>query len=218
MKRPALKFAIFIVFAAAAFGLARYTGAIDSLGSEDFKTRIEGYGVWAPLVYILIFSIAPSLLLPGLPITVAGGIIFGPVRGIIYTSIGSTIGASLAFLFARYMAREWVKNAIKGTKFATLDSEVEKRGWRIVAITRLIPLFPFNMLNYAFGLTGVKFSHYAAASFVFMLPGIAAYVLLSSSILPVLKGEVRAGFIVGATLAAIILTLPLLYKRWKKNG
>ncbi|MBI5681769.1 MAG: TVP38/TMEM64 family protein [Deltaproteobacteria bacterium] len=196
--------------------LTRLTGLDRYLDKDLFQTGVKGFGMWGPLVYILIYSITPSLFLPGIPVTIAGGLAFGPFYGTIYAIIGATIGASIAFLIARYFARGFVENLLKG-RFKTIDEEVEKKGWLFVAITRLIPVFPFNLLNYAFGLTKIRFSHYVIASFIFMLPATAAYVVFSSSIFDVLKGKVSREMVIGIILITVISIIPVLYKR-RKHG
>lgn len=221
MRRPidskTLKFAALVVFVASAFALIRWTGLSDYLDQDELRRWIDGFGPWGPLVYILIYCVAPSLMLPGLPLTVMGGILFGPLWGTLYALTGATIGASIAFLVARRMGRGWVESFIGEGRLRELDEKVKKQGWKIVALTRLVPLFPFNFLNYAFGLTSVRFTHYVAASFIFMAPGAAAYVIFSSSILEVLKGRVSWEFLAGAALVIILSLLPLLYKWLKVN-
>ena len=207
-----IRFIILLAFIIASVTFIKVTGIDEYLDQERLRAWISGYGVWGPIAYILLYSVAPSLMLPGLPITVAGGILFGPVGGSIYTSIGATIGASAAFLIARYMGRGWVEEMLKEGKWKELDMEVERKGWKIVAFTRLIPLFPFNLLNYAFGLTRIRFSHYVTASFVFMLPGIIAYVVLSSSLLDLLKGRASKEFVIGLALIIILSIVSMAYK------
>lgn len=207
---------ILIVLLLSVVVILRDTGLAGSLTPEALRAWISKLGPWGPAAYIIIYSIAPALLFPGLPLTIAGGIIFGPVYGTIYTAIGATIGASLAFLTARYLAREMVANLLKRhEKLNMLDKAVEKQGWKIVAFTRLIPLFPFNLLNYAFGLTSIRFSHYAIASFVFMLPAIAAFVIFSSSLLDLIKGAVSKEFFIGLILVLVISAIPIIYKKIK---
>jgi uncharacterized membrane protein YdjX (TVP38/TMEM64 family) len=166
---------------------------------------------------MLIYSVAPSLMLPGLPITVAGGILFGPVWGSVYVIFGATVGASIAFIIARYLGRGWVEGMVSG-RARELDAEVSKKGWKIVAFTRLIPLFPFNLLNYAFGLTSVRFTHYVVASFIFMIPGVVAFVVFSSSLLDLFKGRVSKELLIGIVLVVIVSALPLIYKKLKSSG
>lgn len=212
-----LRFIFLLSFIVLALIVVKLSGLDRYLDQDRLRASIEGYGAWGPMVYILFYSLAPSLMLPGLPITIVGGVLFGPLFGTIYTSIGATIGASIAFLVARHMGRGWVEEMLKG-KWKELDSEVERQGWKIVAFTRLIPLFPFNMLNYAFGLTRIRFSHYFLASFVFMLPGIFAYVVFSSSLLGLLKGKVSMEFLIGLILVVIVSLIPIIYKRRRMGG
>ncbi|MFQ5918053.1 MAG: TVP38/TMEM64 family protein, partial [Candidatus Binatia bacterium] len=139
--------------------------------------QIRALGPWGPVAYIILYLIAPPLFIPGSAITLAGGALFGPFWGTLYTIFGATGGASLAFLIGRYLAGDWVENKAKGI-MKRLKDGVEKEGWRFVAFTRLVPLFPFNVLNYAFGLTKIRFFHYVVASFFCMLPGAAAYTFI----------------------------------------
>ena len=219
-KHSTIKFITLIAFVVVVFLSVRFLGLGEYLDQERLSEWIDSFGIWGPVVYIVFYTFAPSLMLPGLPITVIGGVLFGPVWGIVYASTGGTLGAGVAFLVSRYMGREWVEGFLKGrsSRWQELDEEVERQGWKIVAFTRLIPLFPFNMLNYAFGLTKIKFSHYLAASYVFMMPGAAAYVVFSSSLLDLLKGKVSPEFIVGVLLVIAVSLIPILYKRRKDRN
>lgn len=214
-NRVIIKGAGFAIFLLAVVFIVKYTGVAAYLEPQRLRAWIADFGPWGPLAYIFIYSIGPALLLPGTPLTIAGGVLFGPVAGTIYTAIGATIGASISFLIARHMARDLIARLLKDSKWASLDEEVEKQGWKIVAFTRLIPLFPFNLLNYAFGLTRIKFSHYVCASFIFMLPAIIAFVVFSSSLLDLLQGKVSREFLIGAALVIIISAIPILYKKMK---
>jgi uncharacterized membrane protein YdjX (TVP38/TMEM64 family)/Fe-S oxidoreductase len=195
----------------------RLTGAARYLDQETLRQWIEGYAGLGPFVYMLIYALAPSLLLPGLPLTIAGGVLFGPFWGVVYTIIGSTIGACLAFLVARYVARDWVERKLRSPKWRRLDDGVEKHGWKVVAFTRLIPLFPFNLLNYAFGLTRIKFLHYAVATFFCMLPACVAFIVFSSSLLDLLKGKISLPFVAGLGLVILVSLIPLFYGCYKKK-
>jgi uncharacterized membrane protein YdjX (TVP38/TMEM64 family) len=156
---------------------------------------------------------------PGLPITVMGGILFGPLMGVVYASIGATIGASIAFQIARHMGRGWVESKVKGSRLAELDRRVDKDGWKVVAFTRLIPLFPFNALNYAFGLTNIRFRTYLVGSFIFMLPGVTAYVFFSSSIFNLFTGgKVSRELLIGIILIVALSLIPIIYKMRKKRA
>jgi uncharacterized membrane protein YdjX (TVP38/TMEM64 family) len=179
------------------------------------RQLVQTYGTLAPVIYMLIYTIAPALFLPGLPITVAGGILFGPFWGVVYSITSATLGACVAFLVSRYIAKDWVESKLKNPRWQRLDQGVERHGWKVVAFTRLIPLFPFNLLNYAFGLTKIKFSHYAITTFVCMLPGCIAYIVFSSSLLEVLRGNISQTFIIGAVMVLFLSLIPFIYRRYK---
>lgn len=148
----------------------------ESFNNDNITNLLEGYGFYAPLIFILIYALATILFLPGLILTILAGILFGPLFGTIYSIIGATIGATLAFINARYLFYEKIEKMIEGGKLEYIKKSVEEEGWRFVAFTRLVPLFPFNLLNYSFGLTKIKLSEFIWSSFLFMLPGTLAYV------------------------------------------
>jgi uncharacterized membrane protein YdjX (TVP38/TMEM64 family) len=142
---------------------------------------ISGLGALAPLAFVAIYILACVLFLPGSILTIGAGVIFGVVRGSIYVSIAATLGATAAFLVGRYLARDWVVAKLEGNaKFKAIDQAVGKEGWKIVILTRLSPVFPFNLLNYAYGLTRVSLRDYVLASWAGMIPGTVLYVYLGS--------------------------------------
>jgi uncharacterized membrane protein YdjX (TVP38/TMEM64 family) len=144
----------------------------------ELREWILSLGSYGPLVYILIYIVAVVFAIPGSIITILGGVLFGSVVGVVAVSIGSTIGASLAFLISRYVAREAIVQRFESNKkFHRLDQLTKEHGAIIVAITRLLPFFPFNLLNYGFGLTHVPFWTYVFWSWVCMLPGTVLYVV-----------------------------------------
>lgn len=160
---------------AAAVGLwlggAKLSGAV-----LRFAEWVQSLGAWGPLVFILGYATATVAFAPAFILTLAAGVIFGLVKGALYTFIGATIGASLAFLIARYGARRAIEKKIAGNpKFAAIDGAVSKEGLKIVSLLRLSPVFPFNLLNYALGLTKVRFIDYLLACFA-MIPGTLLYV------------------------------------------
>jgi uncharacterized membrane protein YdjX (TVP38/TMEM64 family) len=143
---------------------------------QQFAAWVQGLGIWGPVVFVLGYAVATVAFAPGSVLTLAAGALFGLVSGTIYTLAGATLGASLAFLVARYVARRAVERKIAGNqRFQAIDRAVGREGFKIVALLRLSPVFPFNLLNYALGLTRVRFWDYFAAS-VAMLPGTLLYV------------------------------------------
>ncbi|NET25798.1 TVP38/TMEM64 family protein [Okeania sp. SIO1I7] len=142
---------------------------------------IKTLGPWGPIAFIIIYILATVLFLPGSLLTLGAGLLFGPIFGSIYVSVASTIGATCAFLVGRYLARGWVSKQIEGNEnFKAIDEAVADEGWKIVGLTRLSPIFPFNLLNYAFGLTQVSLPDYFFASWIGMMPGTVMYVYLGS--------------------------------------
>ena len=210
-----LKRLLFLAILIAVIVLIRFTGATKYLEQDALRSLIQGYGVMAPVIYMLIYAIAPSLFLPGLPLTIAGGILFGPFWGVVYTIVSATVGACIAFLISRYIARDWIAKKLKSPRWRRLDEGVEKHGWKIVAFTRLVPLFPFNLLNYAFGLTKIHILHYAVTTFVCMLPACIAFIVFSSSLLDILKGKVSPTFFIGLCLIIVVSLIPMFYRRCK---
>lgn len=142
---------------------------------------IDQFGIWGPVLFVLLYALAAVLFIPGSALTLGAGALFGVVQGSILVSLGSTLGASLSFLVGRYLARDWVAKKVENyQKFKAVDEAVGREGWRIVGLTRLSPIFPFTFLNYAYGLTQVKFTHYVLASWIGMMPGTVLYVYLGS--------------------------------------
>ena len=160
-----------------------------------------------------------ALLLPGLPLDLAAGIAFGPVWGTIYSILGATGGATVAFLVARTVARDWVEERLSG-RLARIKAGVEGEGWRFVAFVRLVPIIPFNLLNYALGLTRIRLVPYVIASFVFMLPATVAYVYSGWVGGEALAGEGTLGEAAPHIVAAfaglgVLAAIPRLIQRWR---
>jgi uncharacterized membrane protein YdjX (TVP38/TMEM64 family) len=149
------------------------------------------------LVFVALYVLATVCLVPGLILTLAGGAIFGLARGVALVSAGSVLGASAAFFIGRTFAREWTQQRIAAwPRFRALDGALGERGFWIVLLTRLSPLLPFNLLNYAYGVTAVRARDYVAASWLGMLPATVLYVYAGSTaanLAQVLAGRVRAG-------------------------
>lgn len=138
-------------------------------------------GPWGSIIFIAIYILATVLFIPGSALTLGAGAVFGVVRGSIYVSNGSTLGATCAFLVGRYLAHDAIARKIEGNgRFAAIDKAVAGEGWKIVGLTRLSPVFPFTLLNYAFGLTQVKLRDFVLASWIGMMPGTVMYVYIGS--------------------------------------
>ena len=142
---------------------------------------ISSLGIWGPVIFVLLYIFACIFFIPGSILTLGAGIVFGVLKGSVIVSVSSTLGAAAAFLVGRFLARDWVSRKIEGNqKFQAIDKAVAKEGWKIVGLVRLSPIFPFNLLNYAFGLTRVSFQDYFLASWIGMMPGTVMYVYIGS--------------------------------------
>ncbi len=147
-----------------------------------FASWVDGLGAWGPAVFIAGYALAVVAFAPASLLTLAGGAIFGVAAGTVYVFAAAVTGSSLAFLVSRYLARAAIERRLAGNeKFAAIDRAVGRQGRWIVFLLRLSPAFPFNLLNYALGLTSVRFVDYFAAS-VGMLPGTLLYVYLGKAI------------------------------------
>jgi uncharacterized membrane protein YdjX (TVP38/TMEM64 family) len=141
-----------------------------------FSAWVDGLGAWGPVVFVAGYALATVAFVPGSLLTLAAGALFGLARGTVLVLVAATLGASLAFLVARYLARDLVERRLAGNeRFAAIDRAVGVEGRKIVFLLRLSPLFPFNLLNYALGLTRVRFADYLLAS-AGMVPGTLLYV------------------------------------------
>lgn len=141
-----------------------------------FAERVDALGAWGPIAFIAGYIVAAVAFIPGSLLTLAAGAIFGLARGTLYVIVGATLGACAAFLVSRYVARSFVERRVASNpRFATLDRAIGAEGRKIVFLLRLSPVFPFNLLNYALGLTQVRFVDFLVAS-IGMLPGTLLFV------------------------------------------
>ena len=172
---------------------------------------IQSLGALGAVVFVFIYAGATVAALPGLAITIVAGVIFGSLVGVIVVSIASTLGASMAFLIARYFARDAIANWLaKREKFKKLDDLTEKHGAIIVAIVRLVPLFPFNLVNYGFGLTKVRFWTYVSWSWLCMLPGTILYVVGTDAVIQAIMRKKVPWTLIGIVVAVGILLVVLV--------
>ena len=172
-----------IVIAAVLLGLiaaARLLPVRDWI--QSLQDWVRGMGAAGMVIYGAIYVAAVVLFVPGIVLTLGAGFLFGLGWGIVVVSAASTTAAALAFLIARYFARDSVeKIARKNAKFAAIDRAIGKEGWKVVALLRLSPLVPFSLSNYLYGLTSVRFGAYVATSWVAMLPATVLYVYLGAA-------------------------------------
>jgi len=207
--------AIVALLAAAAAGAWILRDRIDLARLEAL---VDWAGALGPPAYMALFALATVLFLPGALFGIAGGALFGPVWGSVWNLIGATIGATISFLIARYLAAGWVERRAGGA-VKRLVQGVEAEGWRFVAVTRLVPFVPFNLLNYALGLTRIRLDHYILASLICMVPGTVAYTWLGHAGKEALAGNASAVryALLALGVLALIAFIPRLLRRFRSE-
>jgi len=209
-----IRVAILAAVLVALFTASRFLPIAEYLGS--FLEYVRSLGVWGMVLFVAVYIAATVFMVPGTILTLGAGLLFGLLRGTIAVSVGSVLGAVLAFWVARYFARSFVEQkAQKYPKFAAVDRAVEQSGFKMVLLTRLSPVFPFNALNYLFGVTNVRLRDYFLASWFGMLPGTIMYVYfgtLAKSITALARGEYQGGtaekvFLVLGLAVTILVTV-----------
>ena len=174
---------------------------------------LEGCGAWGPVIYIIGYVGLELVFVPALPITILGGVAFGPVWGTVYVSVAATLSAALAFLLARYAVRDLVERwVVQSPRLSQIDAAVEEHGWRILIVTRLVPLFPYNLQNFAYGLTRIRFWPYVLLTWVCLLPATVALTLAGSALARG-SGDVRRT-LVYLGIAGVVLVAVSLLPRW----
>jgi len=188
----------------------------DQLDAAAVEGAIRNLGFWGPVVHVGLFALGTVLFVPGALFGLAGGVLFGPVWGGVLNLAAATLGATVAFLVARYIAADWIRQRA-GARFERLIKGVEAEGWRFVAFTRLVPLIPFNLLNYALGLTRIPVMAYVLTSVICMAPGTLAYTWLGHAGRQAVLGNDAAVLygLMGLALLAAVAFVPGLFRRFK---
>lgn len=188
----------------------------DLFQAARLEHELQRFGRWAPILFIVFYALATVLFVPGSAFSLAGGAFFGPLWGTIWNLAGATCGASLAFLTARYLASDWVTKK-SGERLGRVMRGVETEGWRFVAFVRLVPLFPFNLLNYALGLTRIGFGIYVVTSAICMVPGALAYTWLGYAGRQAVSGgeNTMRDVLIAVGVLATAALLPRLVRRFR---
>lgn len=190
----------------------------DSFEIEELQGWFTGFGAWAPVMYVLIYMLAGLMFIPATPLTIAGGALFGVFPGAAYALLGASCSCCIAFLFARFAGAgclrryqgQWLQRLLRG---------VEEEGWRFVAFVRLVPVLPFSLVNYGFGLTRLRLLVYLSVSVVCMLPGTLAYSWLGASGAAALGGKGSVQVVLAAiALLATLAMLPRLIRRFRRKA
>lgn len=212
-RRWLLAGVVLLVFAGAAALVWTFDGVITEAALE---AKVASLGVWAPIGFVLLYGIATVVMIPGSIFDLAGGALFGPYLGSLVNLAGGTLGAVLAFLVARYLARDWVE-ARAGNRMRSVIRSVDADGWEFVAFVRLVPIFPYNVLNYLLGMTRIPLHHYVIATVVFMSPSTIVYTWIGVASREAVAGDANnlRYALLALGLLAVMLMVPRFYKRWR---
>jgi uncharacterized membrane protein YdjX (TVP38/TMEM64 family) len=206
------KLVLAVAVVAAGVLIARQMGLFELFTMENIDKLdawFESLGFWAPVTFILVWIAACVFFLPGLPVTIVGGLVFGALWGSVYSSIGSILGATAAFLVGRYAARGMVEGLIRKNKvLQKIDDGVKRQGWRMLMITRLVPIFPFNAQNYVYGLTKISLPTYFIVSWICMLPATIAFNFAAGSIRTGQFGKMFLYLAIAAVLFVLLSMIP----------
>lgn len=179
------------------------------IDSKDIQTYVNSFGKLAPIIYIIIFALVPLTLFPDSIIAIAGGLIFGLVKGYIYTAIGAILGATLSFYISRKLGRNFVKKLTK-EKLDNVEEMINSNGFFIIFMLRLIPLFPFDIISYGAGLTSVKYKDFILATFLGTIPGILVFTNIGAQSVNMGSGSFYIS--IGALVLLFIISMVLKKK------
>ncbi len=188
------------------------------LSAEALATWIDSLGIWAPIGFVALYAVATVAMVPGGIFDLVGGALFGPYLGSAFNLLGGTLGAALAFLFARYIARDWAQ-AKAGPRLQSIMRSVDEEDWRFVAFVRLVPVIPYNIANYLLGVTRIPFPRYVLATLVFMAPSTVAYTWIGHAGRQAIAGDTEniKYALIALAVIALVLLLPRFYTRLR-NG
>ena len=215
MKSKYIKLAIFILAVIIIVIVNHYYKLHERIHNfDDFKYMIGDNIVKASVIYIIVTAVGSSVLaLPGITFALFSGILFGPVLGIILCSLSSTLAAVISFLISRFFLKDAVKPIVEKNKYLNklLFEDGNKNAMLLLMITRLLPLFPYNIQNFAYGITDVSFIKYSLYTFLFMLPGISLFTIASVGI--VSQNNKYLYFLISLAILIFVVIISFLLKK-----
>lgn len=180
-----------------------------NISPEGIREWILSFGIFAPIIYVVLYTIRPLILFPASILSLAAGLAFGAIWGTIYTIIGATLGAIVSFLVAKKFGKNITNNKTPNVRMRKIQSQMEENGFFYVLLLRLIPLFNFDLISYLAGLSKVKLSHFVLATVVGIIPGTFAYNFLGSSFV----GDNKSIIIIAVVVFVLISVLPLIFSK-----
>lgn len=224
MSRRNIVRAIVLVAAVLTLGwLAWFVDAVSVLRAALVK--VQALGSWAPFWFILIYIVGCLTMFPGIILTLGGGVLFGQLKGTLFVSVGATIGAVIAFLISRYLARAWVERKWgRSARFQAIDQAVAEEGWKIVGLMRLSPVVPFTPMNFIFGLTRIPLVQFIIVTWISILPLTALFVYVGTLIgdltqlgtRPVASGQLK-WFITAIGLVSTVIVTFMVTRMAKRS-
>ncbi len=210
-RRIGLRLLLLVVIVGGGFALFRWTPLADYARPQIIADFFRGLGTpwWSPLVFIPLYAFGVAFGMPGTIPTLAGGAIFGVARGMLFNTIGANLGALFAFLVARYLGRDFVAKILKG-KAALLDEKIGEHGFGAILYLRLIPLVPFNALNFGAGLSKVSLRDYVLGTLIGMIPGTLVYTYFADALIRGTGGARREAFLQFLLAASVLVFFTVL--------
>lgn len=206
------KFLVFIVLGFL-IGLFYYMDIFSFTNPLQIKEFVLSYGVFAPIIFIILFTFVPLTLFPDAILAIAGGLIFGLFEGSIYIMIGALCGATLSFYLARFYG-SWLRKKLKGEKFLNIDEQVKNNGFLIIFLLRLIPLVPFDIISYSAGFSSIRYKDFILATFIGIIPGVLVYANIGAQSLEF--GSNNFYFSIALLIGLIVISM-LFKKRVQKK-
>jgi len=175
------------------------------------KVEVLQWGIWGPVVFMLLYAVGPSFLVPGAVMTIAGGLAFGTARGSVYSLIGGDAGALLAFAAGRFLGKSFVEQIV-GARFQSMLQKIAKHGFQIIFYLRMVPVIPYNALNLLAGASPIAFSDYFWATMIGMVPGTILFAFLGDA----LWHPLTPRFLLALLLIAASVGCGEIYRRWSR--
>jgi uncharacterized membrane protein YdjX (TVP38/TMEM64 family) len=210
--------------------ILRFTNVAQYVTLANIQRLREASGVWVPIIFVVLYSVGTVIAFPGSLLSLAGGLLFGTLIGGTLIVVAATCGATVAFLLARYAGRDAIQRFISGGQLEKFDQLISGSGLSAVLFTRLVPLFPFNFINFAWGLTSVRLRDYAVGTVVGIIPGAFVYANLAGAVARSLEGtdeslaSINVGrllnrdVLVAFTLLGLLALVPMLVKGWQSRS
>lgn len=220
--RKILKFVLLAIILAGLYYLSHYSAWAPYFALSSIRSVVEMTGAWSYIVFPVLYGLLVVMFVPGTVLTFIGALLFGTLQGSLVNLIGATFGACLCFWLSEWLGRGLVKTLMRG-RFAKLNRKLEQNAFRTMLLLRLFPVFPYLGINYAAGLSRIRFHDYFWATLVGMIPGVFVYTYLFSTLgRVVLADGISWGMLTWQTVLPLVLFVllllsPYLFRRWRKS-